>query len=101
MFNVRGINVFPSAVRAAVEALPQYSSGQFRIILRGPGPYDRIAVKVEAAQLLSAEDWDAAREALEREIHARIGSTAAVEMVPFEALPRTDGKTKWVEQVEA
>ncbi|RJF95517.1 phenylacetate--CoA ligase family protein [Noviherbaspirillum saxi] len=100
MFNVRGINVFPSAVRAAVEALPQYSSGQFRIVLRGPGPYDRIDVKVEAAQLLSSGDWNGAREALEREIQRRIGSTAVVEMIPFEGLPRTDGKTKWVEQVE-
>lgn len=101
MFNVRGINVFPSAVRAAVESLPQYSSGHFRIILRGEGPYDRIDVRVEAAQQLAPSGWAEARERLEREIQGRIGATALVEMIPFEALGRTDGKTKWVEQVTA
>ena len=101
MFNVRGINVFPSAVRAAVEALPQWSSGHFRIVLRGPGPYDRIEVKVESAQHLAPSEWGGAKERLEREIQGRIGATATVEMVPFESLGRTDGKTKWVEQVAA
>jgi len=99
MFNVRGINVFPSAVRAAVESLPQYSSGHFRIILRGKGPYDRIDVKVEASHQLALSAWPEARERLEREIQGRIGATAIVEMIPFESLGRTDGKTKWVEQV--
>ena len=98
MFNVRGINVFPSAVRVAVESLPQWASGIFRIVLKGDGPYDRITMTVEAAQGLPAADWPKAREQVEAAIRTRVGSTADVTMVPFEHFPRTEGKTRWVEK---
>ncbi|WP_175837125.1 phenylacetate--CoA ligase family protein [Burkholderia anthina] len=98
MFNVRGINVFPSAVRVAVESLPQWASGVFRIVLKGDGPYDRITMTVEAAQGLPATDWPKAREQVEAAIRTRVGSTADVTMVPFEHFPRTEGKTRWVEK---
>ncbi len=49
MFNVRGVNVFPTAVRAVVAGLPELLSGHLRIDLRGPGPYDRIELRAEAA----------------------------------------------------
>ena len=99
MFNVRGINVFPSAVRAGIEAHPDLCSGQFRIRLDGPGPYDRVDVCAEAAQGLAPEAWPAAAETLERAVRERIGATALVEMVAFQHFPRTDGKTQWVEKV--
>ena len=52
MFNVRGVNVFPTAVRAVVAGLPELLSGHLRIDLRGPGPYDRIELRAEAAEAL-------------------------------------------------
>jgi phenylacetate-CoA ligase len=99
MFNVRGINVFPTAVRVAVEAMPEISSGQFRIVLRGDGPYDRIEVRAEAAEHLPEDQWVQAGKALQLSIQARIGAGAVVEILPFGALPRTDGKTQWVERI--
>jgi phenylacetate-CoA ligase len=98
MFNVRGINVFPSAVRVAVESVPQWASGIFRIILDGDGPYDRITLKAEAAQGLSAEHWFVAAQQIEAAIRETVGATAQVTMVPFEHFPRTEGKTRWVEK---
>ncbi|APW37316.1 phenylacetate--CoA ligase [Rhodoferax koreense] len=100
MFNVRGINVFPSAVRAGIEAHPDLSSGQFRILLDGPGPYDRVDVRAEAALGLPPEAWPDAARALEQAVRERIGATALVQIVPFQYFPRTDGKTQWVEQVK-
>ena len=38
MFNVRGVNVFPTAVQRGVAEPPDIASGQFRIVLDGPGP---------------------------------------------------------------
>jgi phenylacetate-CoA ligase len=96
MFNVRGINVFPSAVRAGIESLPRWCSGQFRIVLRGDGPYDRVAVRAEAAEGLPERDWPEAARALEQAIRGRIGATTSVAMVPHGKYPRTDGKTPWV-----
>ena len=57
MFNVRGVNVFPTAVQKAILSRPEISSGHFRILLKGPGPYDRIEVKAEAAQGLPRDQW--------------------------------------------
>ncbi|KND55227.1 Phenylacetate-coenzyme A ligase [Candidatus Paraburkholderia kirkii] len=91
MFNLRGVNVFPGAVRLAVEALPQWASGVFCIVLKGPGPYDRIAMTVEAANGLPFERWPEAGKRIE----------AAVTMVPFERFPRTEGKTRWIDKEPA
>jgi phenylacetate-CoA ligase len=98
MFNVRGVNVFPGAVRLAVEALPQWASGQFRIVLKGDGPYDRIVMKVEAARDLAAERWLDAAARIESAVRERFGASAAVTMVPFEHFPRTEGKTRWIDK---
>ncbi len=99
MFNVRGINIFPSAIREGVEAHPGFCSGQFRIVLRGPGPYDRVEVRAEAAETLAPDRWSEAADAVAELIRKRIGATAVVSLVPFDSLPRTAGKTAWIERV--
>jgi len=101
MFNVRGINVFPSALRIAVESFPQLSSGMFRILLKGDGPYDRITVNVEAAEGLPSSGWSSAASEIEAAIRSRVGATAVVTMVPFEHFPRTEGKTRWIDKESA
>jgi len=98
MFNVRGVNVFPTSVQRVVAEAGDLASGQFRIVLRGPGPYDRIALRVEAAQGMPPEHWPEAAAELARRIRAAIGASAEVTMLPFEALPRTEGKTRLVER---
>jgi phenylacetate-CoA ligase len=74
MFNVRGINVFPSAVQTGVLSRPDLSSGQFRILLEGPGPWDRVRVKAEAAAGLAPELFAAA--AIEHAAAIRAGVCA-------------------------
>ena len=98
MFNVRGINVFPTAISEVLAAAGDLTSGQFRVTLRGPGPYDRIEMKVEAASSLGEREFDGASMALEQRVREHIGATAAVSMVPHMSLPRTDGKTSWIER---
>lgn len=98
MFNVRGINVFPTAISEVLAAAGDLTSGQFRVTLRGPGPYDRIEMKVEAASGLGEREFDGASMALEQRVREHIGATAAVSMVPHMSLPRTDGKTSWIER---
>jgi phenylacetate-CoA ligase len=98
MFNVRGVNVFPTAVQRVVAEATDIASGQFRIVLAGPGPYDRIPLRVEAIPGLPPERWPRAAEELARRIRAAIGASAEVTLLPFEALPRTEGKTRLVER---
>lgn len=99
MFNVRGINVFPGAIRKAIEARPDLCSGQFRIVLRGPGPYDRVEVRAEASEALPPDRWDEAASAVAELVRGQVGATAVVMLVAFDSLPRTAGKTAWVERV--
>ena len=74
------------------------ASGQFRIVLAGPGPYDRIPLRVEAVPGLPPARWPSAAEELARRMRAAIGASAEVTMLPFEALPRTEGKTRLIER---
>jgi phenylacetate-CoA ligase len=95
MFNVRGVNVFPGAVRMVVESLPD-TSGHFRIHLAGPGPYDRIDLRLEAAAGIGPAGFDAVGATAAEAVKRRIGATAAVTVVPHGALGRTAGKTSLV-----
>jgi phenylacetate-CoA ligase len=98
MFNVRGVNVFPTAIQKVVAGAHDISSGQFRILLQGPGPYDRVVVRAEGARELPPAQFAVAAQQLERRIKETVGASAEVEMVPFESLPRTDGKTSLIER---
>lgn len=93
MVAVRGINVFPSQVAACVTA-EDGLSGEYRIPLDGPGPYDRLPVAAEAAAGRPA-DPDLAR-ALADRIKRELGVTAAVEILPYASLPRSEGKIRRV-----
>ncbi len=98
MVVVRGLNVFPTAVAAILTGFAALS-GEYRIRLRGPGPYDRLPVEAELAP------GEVLREALAREIEAAIKRdirvTAAVTLLPPRSLPRTEGKTRRVIREQA
>lgn len=92
MVVIRGVNVFPTSVAALVTADPALS-GEYRIRLAGPGPYDRLPLEVEMAR--AAEDVgvaDRVAAAARRDLRV----TASVSVLPYGALPRTEGKTRRV-----
>jgi phenylacetate-CoA ligase len=93
MVVVRGINAFPSQVAAAINAV-EGLSGEYRILLDGPGPYDHLPVEAEAAQDRPADP--ALARALEARIKRDLGLSARVTLRPFGDLPRTEGKTRRV-----
>lgn len=98
MFNVRGVNVFPTAVQQVMVGRSKLTSGHFRIHLHGSGPYDRIRIRAEVAHGLDPTQWQPAARELERAVRGSLGASAVVEMIPFESLPRTDGKTSLIER---
>ena len=100
MFNVRGVNVFPTAISEVLAAATNLTSGHFRINLRGPGPYDYIEMKVEAASGLARDEFDRVASTLQALIRERIGASSIIAMVPHMSLPRTDGKTTWIERTD-
>lgn len=101
MVVVRGINVFPTQVAACVMAEADLS-GEYRIALPGPGPYDRLPLQAEAARgrQPSGAEAEALARALADRIKRELGVTAAVEILAFGALPRTEGKTRRVVRLD-
>lgn len=92
MVVVRGLNMFPSMVAAVVNGFDELS-GEYRIELPGPPPYDVLPVAVELAGEAQAPDLAARVKAA---IKARLGATARVDVRAAGSFPRTEGKTKRV-----
>ena len=92
MVVVRGINAFPSQVAAIING-ESALSGEYRIALSGPPPYDALPLEAELARTASPEIGNGLAANLESRIKRELGLTARVTLVPFNTLPRTEGKT--------
>ena len=101
MLIVRGVNVFPSAIREVVNDFQPDVSGQISVrpSKKGVQQLPPLKICVETAEGQAAEPGLA--EAIETAIRARLIFTAKVELVPFNALPRSDYKSKLVDYSEA
>jgi phenylacetate-CoA ligase len=97
MLIVRGVNVFPSAVREVVNSFAPRVSGHILVRPRDPGVKQEppLPVWVELAQDVAAED-DLAREIGER-LRSALVVQASVELVPWGSLQRSEYKSKLVE----
>mgnify|MGYP001599264518 CR=1 FL=1 len=93
MVVVRGLNLFPTMVAAVVSGFAELS-GDYRIVLDGPPPYDVLPVQVELAANATAASGLAA--AVEGAIKAALGATARVSVLPHGSFPVTEGKTRRV-----
>ena len=93
MVVIRGLNVFPTAIAGIVNRIPGLS-GEYRIVLRGPAPHDRLPLEVELASGAPADEGVA--EALARTIKSELGVTAQVRTLAAGSLPRTAHKTQRV-----
>jgi len=93
MVVVRGINAFPAQVAAVLNRFKDLS-GEYRIVLDGPGPYDVLPIEAELAEgRAAAGDLEVA---LEQRLKRDIGISSKISLLPFKSLPRTDGKTRRV-----
>ena len=93
MVVVRGINAFPAQV-AAVLNREDALSGEYRIVLDAPPPYDALPVEAELAERLAGAEPERLAEAVAAAIKRELGLSARVTLLPFGALPRSEGKTR-------
>ena len=96
MLILRGVNVWPSAVRDVVAGFRPEATGEMLIRVDGEGPKvdPPLRVRVEAGSAAGA--GLAAR--IEQAIRAKLIVQARVELVPRGVLPRTEMKAKLVER---
>jgi phenylacetate-CoA ligase len=98
MLIVRGVNVFPSAVREVVNAFAPRVSGHILVRPRDPGVKQEppLPVAVELAEN-AAPDEELAQAIGER-LRSALVVQARVELVPFGSLQRSEYKSKLVER---
>ncbi len=93
MVVVRGINCFPTMIGAVISTFPELAP-EYRVVLRGDGPYDALPLVVEVAEGQVPREALAAR--LGEAIKHRLGVSAEVRLVAAGHFPRTAGKTRRV-----
>nr|MDP9284752.1 AMP-binding protein [Actinomycetota bacterium] len=98
MVIVRGVNVFPSAVREVVSAFAPAVSGQIVVKPRAPGVKQEppLAVDVELARGAAADA--ALANAIRERLRNVLVVQTAVELVPWGTLHRSEYKSKLVER---
>jgi len=98
MFTIRGENVYPSEIDAALNQVPGYG-GEHRIVISRAGQMDELLLRVEPSLELEkkgAGALSAFKSTVEKRIHTMVGLRAGVEVSPVGTFPRTDFKARRV-----
>jgi phenylacetate-CoA ligase len=97
MLIVRGVNVFPSAVREVVSAFAPEVSGQILVKPQASGVKQEppLPVSVELARDATADD--ALAEAIRERLRNVLVVQTRVDLVPWGSLPRSEYKSRLIE----
>jgi phenylacetate-CoA ligase len=93
MVVIRGLNLFPTMVAAVINKF-QELSGEYRIVLNQPPPYDFLPVQVELAKGQPAGGEIGSF--VEQAIKSKLGAKARVTVLSAASFPVTEGKTSRV-----
>jgi phenylacetate-CoA ligase len=102
MLLIRGVNVFPSAIKSVIEEFAPLTTGEIKILLDHPGPKvdPPLNIRVEYGSEVVNSKLDELRSQIEAALRLKLNFRASVEMVPPDSIPRFSGgmgKTKLVE----
>lgn len=98
MITIRGENVYPSEIEAALSQLPGYG-GEHRIFITRDGTMDEMLISVEQDDEGWARGDDSRKDfhaAVATQLHNMLGLRALIEIVSPNSHPRTDFKAKRV-----
>jgi phenylacetate-CoA ligase len=98
MFTIRGENVYPSEIDAALNQVPGYG-GEHRIVISREGAMDELLLRVEPlpdTERQGAEALAGFKDTVGHRIRTMLGIRAAIEVVAAGTFPRTDFKARRV-----
>lgn len=99
MLIVRGVNVFPSAVKDVISSFAPQTTGAMRILLKQKPPlvHPPLPIEVEYQGELGERELKELKQKIEETLRAKLIFTADVRLVPKGTLPRYEMKAKLVE----
>jgi phenylacetate-CoA ligase len=100
MLIIKGVNIYPAALKSVVGEFAPRTTGALRIILNGPGPLvtPPLKIKVEyGAGDMTAEEKHRLKEELTQHIRHQLRVNPLIELLPPQSLPRESGKTSLIE----
>jgi phenylacetate-CoA ligase len=98
MLIVRGVNVFPSAVRDVVAAFAPAVSGHVVVRPAAPGVKQEPPLPVSVELAADAAPPDALADAIRDRLRAALLVQTRVELVPWGTLQRSEYKSKLVQR---
>jgi phenylacetate-CoA ligase len=98
MLIVRGVNVFPSAVREVVGAFAPQVSGQILVRPQARGPKQEPPLPVSVELGPDADADSSLAEAIRERIRDVLAVETSVELVPWRSLERSEYKSNLVER---
>ena len=98
MLIVRGVNVFPSAVKDVISSFDPYTTGAIRILLKQKPPlvHPPLPIQVEYQGDLSESQLAELKQKIEETLRSKLIFSADVQLVPKGTLPRFEMKAKLV-----
>jgi phenylacetate-CoA ligase len=100
MLIIKGVNLYPSALKGLVGELEPRTSGALRIVLEQPGPLVKPPLKIRIEygfKDISADDMHKLKTELTQLIKDRLRVSPDIELVPPFSLSRESGKISLIE----
>ncbi len=91
MLIIRGVNVFPSQVEAALVGFPDIAP-HYQLVVSREGAMDSLTVEVEAAPGVDEDAYPGIGDAVSRHIKAMVGVTCRASVKRPGEVPRSQGK---------
>jgi phenylacetate-CoA ligase len=99
MLIVKGVNVYPEAIKSAVLQFAPQVTGLFRILLDRPGPLVNppLRIRLEYGHSVTQEDLPALEKKITAFFKEEVRIAPEFEWVPPDTIPRETKKTKYIE----
>jgi phenylacetate-CoA ligase len=91
MLVIRGINVFPSDVEAALLRLPELTP-QYRLVVDREHALDTLEIQVEPRQAVAGETLVALEHKVSTSLRQALGIHVQLSLAPAHSIPRSEGK---------
>ena len=102
MLIVKGVNIYPDAIRDAVSRFYPKTTGVMKIILDQPGPLVKPPLRViaEYSQSVREAEREPLREEMKKFFRENLRVTPEIELVPPDSIQVEKGKTGKVKLIE-